>query len=120
MHVGPQGKVYSTEINPQLLDKIRTLIQKEGVPNVMPIAGTAHDTRLPPDCCDAIFLRQVYHHLTDLLAMDHSLYKAMRPGARLAIIDFEPGQLAEPMPPGVPANRGGHGVPKKIVADELQ
>jgi ubiquinone/menaquinone biosynthesis C-methylase UbiE len=118
--VGPRGKVYSTEINPQLLDKIRTLIQKEGVLNIIPTAGTAHDCSLPPNCCDAIFLRQVYHHLTDPPAMDNSLYKAMRPKARLAIIDFEPGQLAEPMPPGVPANRGGHGVPKKIVADELQ
>jgi SAM-dependent methyltransferase len=87
--VGPQGKVYSTEINPKLLDNIRNLVRKEKAQNVIPVAGKEHDTELPPGCCDAI-------------------------------IDFEPNQLpGQPAPPGVPANRGGHGVPKKIVAAEL-
>jgi len=94
--------------------------QKEGAQNIIPVAGKEHDTELPPGCCDAIFLREVYHHLTDPLGMDRSLYRAMRPGARLAIIDFEPNQLpGQAAPPGVPANRGGHGVPKRIVAEEL-
>jgi ubiquinone/menaquinone biosynthesis C-methylase UbiE len=118
--VGPQGRVYSTEINPGLLDKIRSLAQREGVANLIPIAGKADNTELPPSCCDAIFLRRVYHHLTDPLEIDRSLYQAMRSGARLAIIDFEPNQLpGVPAPPGVPRNRGGHGVPKRIVAEEL-
>ena len=118
--VGPQGRVYSTEINPKLLDKIRSLAQRENSANVIPIAGREDSTELPPGCCDAIFLRQVYHHLTDPFDMDRSLYQAMRSGARLAIIDFEPNQLpGQPAPPGVPKNRGGHGVPKRIVAEEL-
>jgi ubiquinone/menaquinone biosynthesis C-methylase UbiE len=118
--VGPLGRVYSTEINPELIDKIRSLIQKEGIQNVVPVTGRENDTELSPDCCDGIVLRQVYHHLTDPFAMDRSLYRALRPDARLAIIDFEPSQLpGQPSPPGVPANRGGHGVPKKIVAEEL-
>jgi predicted methyltransferase len=114
----PHGKIYSTEINPELLIKIRTSAQEESVPNLVPIVSREHDTGLPPSCCDAIFLREVYHHLTDPFAIDDSLYKAMRPGARLAIIDFEPipGQSA---PPHVPANRRGHGVPKQIVVQEL-
>jgi ubiquinone/menaquinone biosynthesis C-methylase UbiE len=118
--LGPQGRVYSTEINLTLLDQIRSLVQKERTTNVIPIAGTEHNTELPAGCCDAIFLRQVYHHLTDPLGIDRSLYQAMRPAARLAIIDFEPNQLpGRPAPPGVPGNRGGHGVPKRIVAEEL-
>lgn len=119
-YVGPHGIVYSTEINPKLLDKIRGEAQNTGARNVIPILGTAHDTKLPPNCCDAIFLREVYHHLTDPVAIDRSLYQAMRPGARLAIIDFEPSQRpGEPVPPGVPANRGGHGAPMRLVAEEL-
>jgi SAM-dependent methyltransferase len=117
---GPQGRVYSTEINPELLDKIRNLAKSERLANIIPIAGSEHDTRLPSNCCDAIFLREVYHHLTDPFGMDRSLYRAIRPGGRLAIIDFEPNQLpGVPLPPGVPANRGGHGVPQRIVAEEL-
>lgn len=119
-HVGPQGRVYATEINPNLVDKIRRLAETQGATNVIPIHGKSDNTELPTACCDAIFLRRVYHHLTDPLDMDHSLYEAMRPGARLAIIDFEPNQLpGPPAPPGVPKNRGGHGVPRNIVAEEL-
>jgi ubiquinone/menaquinone biosynthesis C-methylase UbiE len=118
--LGPAGTVYSTEVNPVLLPKIRDLVKKEGAQNVRVIQGKEHETELPPDCCDAIFLREVYHHLTDPIGMDKSLYLAMRPVARLAIIDFDPSQMpGKPAPPGVPANRGGHGVPERIVEDEL-
>lgn len=114
--VQPNGKVYATEIDPKLLDKIRSAALKAGARNVIAVAGRQNDTGLPPNCCDAIFLREVYHHLTDPIGIDHSLYRAMYLGARLAIIDFEPTQLAGPAPPGVPANRGGHGVPEKVIA----
>jgi ubiquinone/menaquinone biosynthesis C-methylase UbiE len=116
--VEPYGKVYSTEINPELLDKIRNSAQKARAQNVIIVVGKEHDTGLPLNCCDAIFLREVYHHLSDPIGIDHSLYQAMRPGARLAIIDFEP-IPGQPRPPHVPANRGGHGVPKQVVAEEL-
>jgi ubiquinone/menaquinone biosynthesis C-methylase UbiE len=118
--VAPNGTVYATEIDPKKLDRIRQAVQKAGIHNVVVIAGADNDTRLPPNCCDGIFLRRVYHHLTDPVDMDRSLYLAMRPGGRLAIIDFEPSQRpGEPPPPGVPANRGGHGAPKPIVTREL-
>src|SRR5215472_16016837 len=114
----PEGIVYSTEIDPRLLDKIRANARQAGARNIIPVRGKEHDTELPSDCCDAIFLRDVYHHLTDPIAMDRSLYLAMRPGGRLAIIDFEPIPGSSP-PPGVPANRGGHGVPERVVSREL-
>jgi len=104
-YVGPQGVVYSTEIDPKLLDRIRGEAQRAGARNLIPILGKEHDTELPDNCCDAIFLRRVYHHLTDPVGIDRSLYKAMRPGGRLAIIDFEPSeQPGRAVPPGVPAN----------------
>lgn len=118
--VEPNGKVYATEISPKLLDKIRRASQRANAINIVAVAGKEHDTGLPLNSCDAIFLREVYHHLTDPVGMDRSLYQAIRPGGRLAIIDFEPSQRpGEPVPPGVPANRGGHGAPMKIVKAEL-
>ncbi len=117
--VAPGGLVYSTEIDPKLLEKIRGAVQAAGVRNVIVVAAREHDTGLPPHCCDAIFLREVYHHLTDPTATDDSLYGAARPGALLAIIDFEPIAGAPPVP-GVPASHGtGHGVPEKIVVQEV-
>jgi len=119
-YVGPQGVVYSTEIDPILLDRIRGEAQSAGVRNLIPILGKEHDTELPDNCCDAIFLREVYHHLTDPAGIDRSLYKAMRSAGRLAVIDFEPSERpGQPVPPGVPANRGGHGLPMRLVAEEL-
>ena len=117
--VGPEGKVYSTEIEPKLLEKIRSNAQKAGTSNLVVVVGTEHATGLPPDCCDAVLLREVYHHLTDPISMDDGLYEATRSGARLAIIDFEPTPVAGPALQGVPTNRGGHGVPERIVAEEF-
>ena len=118
--VRPHGIVYATEIDPTLLERIRSAAQKASADNVVAIAGAEHDTGLPPSCCDAIFLREVYHHLTDPIGIDRALYRAMRPGARLPIIDYEPTERpGEPAPAGVPANRGGHGVPERVVAAEL-
>ena len=71
--LGPEGKVYSTEIEAKLLNRIRSVAQKAETPNVIVIAGTEHATRLPSDCCDAIFLREVYHHLIDPISMDRDL-----------------------------------------------
>ena len=118
--VRPHGVVYATEIDPTLLEKIRSAAQTARADNVVATAAAQHDTGLPRGCCDAVFLREVYHHLTDPIGIDHALYRAMRPGARLAIIDYEPSERpGEPAPQGVPQNRGGHGVPKRVVAEEL-
>ena len=83
-YVGQQGIVYSTEIDPRLLDRIRGEAQKAGARNVIPILGKEHDTELPTNCCDAIFLREVYHHLTDPVAIDRSLYQAMQPRSSIS------------------------------------
>ena len=72
----------------------------------------------PPDCCDAIFLRRVYHHITQPEAFDKNLLRSLKSGARLAIIDFAPDNSLPPVE-GVPANRGGHGIPQKIMVEEL-
>jgi SAM-dependent methyltransferase len=118
--VGKNGKVYSTEIDPKLVDRIRDTAKKAGAENVFAVTATKNQTGLPLDCCDAIFLREVYHHLTDPIEIDRALHVALRSGGRLAIIDYEPSERpGESVPAGVPANRGGHGVPKRIVAEEL-
>ncbi len=48
-----------------------------------------------------------------------SLRRALRPGGRLAIIDFEPFPRLFGIPKGVPENRAGHGMPLEVLVDEL-
>ena len=112
------GRVYATDVTERSLTITREYAKKEGLTNLTVVAGGAASTNLPSGCCDALFLRNVYHHVTEPAAFNKSLYATARPGARLAIIDAGPGKGSE-LPAGVPANRGGHGVPVSVVIDEL-
>ena len=112
------GRVYATDVTERSLTITREYATKEGLTNVTVIEGGAASTNLPRECCDVMFLRNVYHHVTEPAAFNKSLYATAKPGARLAIIDAPPGKGSE-LPAGVPANRGGHGVPSTVVIDEL-
>ncbi|MGH9746507.1 MAG: class I SAM-dependent methyltransferase [Candidatus Acidiferrales bacterium] len=116
--VGPSGRVYATELDQAKLKELRADAAKRKLANVSVLEGAADDTKLPSDCCDAIFLRHVYHHITAPKAFDKNLLRSLKPGARLAIIDFPPDNDLPPVE-GVPKNRGGHGIPQKIMVDEL-
>ena len=86
--LGPSGRLYATEIEAGKLAAIRNAAAAAGVTNVVVIEGDERSTRLPDACCDAIYLRRVYHHLGDAAAINNSLRSALRPGGRLAVIDF--------------------------------
>lgn len=119
--VGPKGHVFSTEIDPRELGKIRGAVAAAHLDNVTVMQATASDTGLPANCCDAIILRRVYHHLTDPADTDRSLLQALRPGGQLAVLDFRPSILTWPWTPrGLPPNREGHGIGPMTVADELR
>jgi len=114
----PSGKVFATEIDTQKLAELRREVKKRNLRNVQIIESKEADTNLPEQCCDAIFLRRVYHHLTRPVEFDTALVRSLKPGGRLAILDFPPRSGLEPVE-GVPANRGGHGIPQHIVVEEL-
>jgi len=116
--VGPAGRVYATEIDTDKLKQIRTEVLKRKLANMIVVEGAVDDTKLPTECCDAIYLRHVYHHLTQPVEFDRNLVRSLKPGARLAIIDFPANENLPPVE-GVPKNRGGHGIPEQIVVDEL-
>jgi predicted methyltransferase len=112
------GRVYATDITERSLTRAREYAKMEGLTNVTVVEGGAASTNLPDACCDALFLRNVYHHVTEPAAFNKSLYATAKPGARLAIIDAPPAKSSA-LPSGVPANRGGHGIPAAVVIDEL-
>ena len=116
--VGPPGRVYATEIDNGKLKVLRAEVAKRKLENMIIVEGTADDTKLPSSCCDTIFLRHVYHHLTQPQDFDRNLVRSLKPGAYLAIIDFPPSPNLGPVE-GVPKNRGGHGIPEKVMIEEL-
>ena len=116
--VGPSGHVYAIEIDTEKLKALRTETAKRNLENVTVAEDTADDTKLPSNCCDVIFLRHVYHHLTQPAEFDANLVRSLKPGGSLAIIDFPP-SAGSSLPEGVPKNRAGHGIAEKIVVEEL-
>src|SRR5262245_41830821 len=107
--VGPTGRVFATDVNPKRLEEIREAVAKAGLTNVTVVDGGSDDTRLPNDCCAAIFMRLVYHHFGDPPRMNASLLRSVRRGGRVVVVDFPP-KSGETAPPGKRGEGDAHGV----------
>lgn len=119
--LGSEGHLFVTELDPAKLDAMRKRFaaQKSGVVTV--ITSSSDSTNLADGCCDGIYMRDVYHHFTNPAAMVASLYRNLKPGSRLVVIDFRPESgRGWSVPAGVPSNRGGHGIPISVLREELE
>ena len=116
--VGPSGRVYATELNADRLREIRQATDSAGLKNVSVIEAHATSTNLPEQCCDALVLRLVYHHIADPHLMNASLRQSLKPGGLLAVIDFEP-DSAESVDPSNRDTGNQHGVTSATVVREL-
>lgn len=118
--VGASGRIYATEIDDESLAEIRKAASEAGLSNVEVVKGAVSRTNLPEACCDALFSRVVYHHLADPAAINTDLFRALRPGGRLLVIDFEPGGIMDWIDrPHAAERRGGHGTPRESVVREV-
>lgn len=117
--VGENGRIYATEVDPRDLDRMRALVEREGVANVTVVEGTQNDTGLPDACCDAILLRRVYHHFENPRLMQDELRDALKGDGRLLVIDFETRRRWR-RPDGIPASRNGHGISKAMLITEME
>ena len=87
--VRPGGTVYAVDIDQALLDHIDMEATEQGMVNVKPILGSASDPLLPVDV-DVAFLNDVLHHIEDRAGYLATLALYLKPGGRIAIIDFRP------------------------------
>ena len=95
--VGDAGHVFATELSPRRRDDIRESVAGAGLGNVTVVEAGEHESNLAPGCCEAVFLRRVYHHLTDPAAYNASLYDSLKPGGRLAIVELEFDGILSPL-----------------------
>lgn len=86
--VGPLGRVYAEEIQPEFLPSLRERARRFS--NVRPVLGRADDPLLPTGGIDLFVLLTVYHEIQQPVAFLQTLRRAARPRARLAVIDFPP------------------------------
>jgi len=87
--VGPEGRVYATDLQPQMLAMLRERLQKERIANVTPVQGAIDDPRLPPETLDLILMVDVYHELSEPQKMLRGLRAALKPGGRLVLLEYK-------------------------------
>jgi predicted methyltransferase len=83
----PQGRVYAVDIEPGMVKYLAQRAKREGLKNMTPIASTAEDPRLP-EKVDMILLVDVYHHIDHRERYFRRLRDSLKPGGRVAIVDF--------------------------------
>jgi precorrin-6B methylase 2 len=116
---GPNGRVYTSELGEERIRTLQANVAKSGLSNITVVAGDPAKTNLPDAACDALFMRNVYHHFADPLAMNASIAAALKPGSRLAVIDFTPPNK-EAASPSDRDQDGTHGVTPDTVAREMK
>jgi ubiquinone/menaquinone biosynthesis C-methylase UbiE len=116
--VGSSGRVYATELDAEKLAELRE--KAASVSNVTIVEAQVAATGLPDACCDAIYMRDVYHHLTDPAALNRDIARSLRPGGTYVVIDFRPGGLLRLFKvEGVSETRKGHGISPENAEKEL-
>lgn len=105
--VAPNGAVYAVDINPEAIRYIENRVKEESLANVKAILGKADDPLLPKESIDAVLLLKTYHEIADPVTLLENLRPALKPSARVGIIDRN-------------GDGTDHGVSRKIVIDEAE
>ena len=117
--VGPTGRVYTSELGDDRVKELERHVATTRLAQITVVAGDAVKTNFPDQGCDALFMRNVYHHFADPAAMNASMAAALKPGGRVAVVDFSPPR-DEAARPADRDEDGTHGVAAETVARELQ
>jgi SAM-dependent methyltransferase len=104
--VGATGSVVAEDATRDYLIELARRMQRLGLANVKFALGEPHDPRLPTSSLDAAILVHMYHEISQPYALLYNLASAMKPGARVGIVDLE-----RPTPE--------HGTPIELLRCEL-
>jgi ubiquinone/menaquinone biosynthesis C-methylase UbiE len=103
--VATAGAVYAVDINPEAKRYVEHRAAQEHLSNVKTILSQPDDPQLPANSIDAVLLLKTYHEVEKPVAMLRNLRPALRPGARVGVIDRN-------------GSSENHGVDRKVVIRE--
>jgi SAM-dependent methyltransferase len=86
--VGPDGKVYANDLQPQMLEMLRRRLAQARIDNVTLVLGAVDDPKLPDASVDLELLVDVYHEFSQPQAMLRHLRDALRPKGRLVLLEY--------------------------------
>jgi SAM-dependent methyltransferase len=87
--VGPTGKVYGQDIQPEMIDMLQKRIAKEKITNVVALLGLIDDPKLPAETLDLELLVDVYHEFSEPQKMLRGLRSALKPSGRLVLLEYK-------------------------------
>jgi len=83
----PKSTVYAADVESDMVRYLGERAKREGLPNLKPVRASAGDARLP-EKVDLVLVVDVYHHIEEREGYFRRLAAALKPGGRLAVIDF--------------------------------
>jgi SAM-dependent methyltransferase len=86
--VGPAGRVFATDLQPQMLEILRRRLADQRIQNVTLVQGAIDDPNLPPASVDLELMVDVYHELSQPQAMLRGLREALKPNGRLVLLEY--------------------------------
>lgn len=87
--VGGQGRVFAIDISPKFVKHLRQRAKTEQLENVEVVLCSDKDVNLKPNSVDRVFICDVYHHFEFPQSSLASIYRALRPGGKLILVDFD-------------------------------
>jgi SAM-dependent methyltransferase len=97
--VGPKGKVYANDIQPEMLDMLRRNVKQRKLENVETILGAYDDPKLPSNSIDLIILVDVYHEFSEPQKMLRKMRESLKPDGRLVLLEYRGEDPAVPIRP---------------------
>ena len=103
--VGPNGVVYSQDVQREMLEAIKRRVQREGLQNVQTTRGEGSNPNLPVAGLDAIVVVDAYQEVEDRVTFLQNLARALKPNGLIGVVNWKPG-------------RGGPGPPENARVDK--
>jgi len=97
--VGPTGKVYANDIQPEMLDRLRQNAKRANVTNVETVLGSETDPKLPAGKIDLIIMVDVYHEFARPQEMLDNMRAALKPDGRLVFLEYKKEDPSIPIRP---------------------
>jgi ubiquinone/menaquinone biosynthesis C-methylase UbiE len=86
--VGPSGRVYANDVQPQMIEILRRRLEKRKITNVVLVQGEVDDPKLPASTMDVALMVDVYHELSQPQLMLRHIREALKPSGRLVLLEY--------------------------------
>jgi arsenite methyltransferase len=107
--VGPAGRVYAVDVDPDMVEYLGDRSVEDDYPQVVATLASDDDPNLPESGVDLVFTSNTYHHIDDRIGYFQRLRPFLRPGARVAIIEYRDSSF--------PA---GHDTESEVILEEMK